>query len=158
LTLRKGDLGIRLNKRRAASPLFQLIPLADRTMSNILEGGLQNIVELIEFSMEAVAVFCILMGLISSVHMMVRNPRRIMESHFLLVRLRLGAWLTLALEFQLGADILSTTLAPTFEELGKLGVIALIRTFLNYFLHQELAEVEKQEAQLRDLNRTHPTE
>ncbi len=44
----------------------------------------------------------------------------------------------LALEFQLGADILSTTLSSTFDSLGKLGIVALIRTFLNYFLTQEL--------------------
>jgi uncharacterized membrane protein len=44
----------------------------------------------------------------------------------------------LALEFQLGADILSTTYHSTFESLGKLGIVALIRTFLNYFLNQEL--------------------
>jgi uncharacterized membrane protein len=47
-------------------------------------------------------------------------------------------WLALALEFQLGADILSTTVAPTFDSLGKLGILALIRTFLNYFLTREL--------------------
>ncbi|NET53786.1 MAG: DUF1622 domain-containing protein, partial [Merismopedia sp. SIO2A8] len=59
---------------------------------------------------------------------------------FLDVRLQFGVWLALALEFQLGADILATTIAPTFETLGKLGAIALIRTFLNYFLNQELVE------------------
>jgi uncharacterized membrane protein len=54
------------------------------------------------------------------------------------LRLRFGGWLTIALEFQLGADILNTTVAPTFEALAKLGAIALIRTFLNYFLGKEL--------------------
>jgi uncharacterized membrane protein len=127
-------------------------------MIEILEGGLQEIVGLLGFGMEAVAVFCVLMGLVSSVLITMRNPGRVMKSHFLLLRLRLGAWLALALEFQLGADILSTTVAPTFEELGKLGAIALIRTFLNYFLHQELADEEKRESQLRTLNSTEQTE
>ena len=48
--------------------------------------------------------------------------------------------MAVALEFQLGADILATTIAPSFETLGKLGAIALIRTFLNYFLNKELVE------------------
>ena len=121
-------------------------------MVELLEGGLQEIVGLLEFGMEAVAVFCVLMGLVASVLITMRNPGQVMKSHFLLLRLRLGAWLALALEFQLGADILSTTVAPTFEELGRLGAIALIRTFLNYFLHQELADEEKRESQLRTLN------
>jgi uncharacterized membrane protein len=64
------------------------------------------------------------------------------QSIFLRVRIRLGSWFALGLEFQLGADILATTIAPTFEELGKLALLALIRTFLNYFLRQEL-ESEK---------------
>jgi uncharacterized membrane protein len=57
---------------------------------------------------------------------------------FIEIRLCFGSWLALALEFQLGADILNTTVAPSFEALGKLGIIALIRTFLNYFLSKEL--------------------
>jgi uncharacterized membrane protein len=55
----------------------------------------------------------------------------------------------LALEFQLGADILSTTIAPSPEALTQLAIIAVIRTFLNYFLNKEL---EKQyELQEREL-------
>jgi len=51
--------------------------------------------------------------------------------------------LALALEFQLGADILGTTIAPSAEELVRLALIATIRTFLNFFLGKELeAELE----------------
>lgn len=59
----------------------------------------------------------------------------------LLVRLRFGIWLALALEFQLGADILATTITSNLEALGKLAAIAVIRTFLNYFLNKELETV-----------------
>jgi len=58
----------------------------------------------------------------------------------------LGKYLVLALEFQVGADILSTAIAPSWEQIGKLGAIALIRTMLNYFLTRELAEEQKREA------------
>jgi uncharacterized membrane protein len=92
------------------------------------------------------------MGLATSVLVSIRNPGQIVKSHFLLLRLRLGSWLALALEFQLGADILTTTVAPTFEDLGKLASIALIRTFLNYFLNRELADEEQRESQLHMLN------
>ncbi len=45
-----------------------------------------------------------------------------------------GDWLATALEFQLAADILATTVDPDLDSLIKLGIIAVIRTFLNYFL------------------------
>ena len=54
------------------------------------------------------------------------------------VRLRLGRWLALALEFELGADILRTAVAPTWSEIGELAAIAAVRTALNYFLQREI--------------------
>jgi len=54
------------------------------------------------------------------------------------IRLRLGRWLALALEFELGADILRTAIAPTWVEIGQLAAIATIRTLLNYFLQLEI--------------------
>ena len=59
------------------------------------------------------------------------------------VRLRLGRWLAVALEFELGADILRTAVAPTWSEIGQLAAIAAIRTILNYFLQQEIEKAEK---------------
>ncbi len=55
------------------------------------------------------------------------------------VRLILARHLSLALEFQLAADILSTAISPSWEQIGKLGAIAVIRTSLNYFLAREIA-------------------
>ena len=54
------------------------------------------------------------------------------------IRLRLGRWLTLALEFLVAADILRTTVAPTWTEIGQLAAIIALRTLLNYFLEKEI--------------------
>ncbi len=54
------------------------------------------------------------------------------------VRLRLGRWLAVALEFELGADILRTAIAPSWNQIGQLAAIAALRTLLNYFLEQEI--------------------
>src|SRR5688572_32818691 len=56
------------------------------------------------------------------------------------IRQNLGRSLALALEFLLGADILQTAVAPTWEDIGKLAAIAVLRTGLNYFLALELKE------------------
>jgi hypothetical protein len=45
-----------------------------------------------------------------------------------------------ALELQLGADILSTAIAPSWDQIGKLGAVAIIRTALNFFLMREMHE------------------
>ncbi len=54
------------------------------------------------------------------------------------VWLRFARWLVAALTFQLAADIVSTTSAPSWQEIGRLGAIAAIRTFLSYFLDREV--------------------
>ena len=51
---------------------------------------------------------------------------------------RYGMWLLLGLEFELAADIIGSVISPTWQEVGKLGAIAVIRTFLNYFLEKDL--------------------
>jgi uncharacterized membrane protein len=56
------------------------------------------------------------------------------------VRLTLARFLAIALEFQLGADILATAVAPSWDAIGKLSAIAVIRTALNYFLAREMNE------------------
>jgi len=64
------------------------------------------------------------------------------------VRLFLGRYLALGLEFQLGADILSTAVAPTLDDVILLGAIAAIRTALNFFLSQEMARERREETGL----------
>ncbi len=58
------------------------------------------------------------------------------------VRLRLGRWLAVALEFELAADILRTAVAPTWTEIGQLAAIAVLRTALNYVLQQEIDKAQ----------------
>jgi uncharacterized membrane protein len=59
------------------------------------------------------------------------------------VRLRLGRWLAVALEFLLAADILKTAVAPSWDDIGKLAAIAALRTLLNYFLEKEIDKEEE---------------
>ena len=62
------------------------------------------------------------------------------------IRLQLGKALALALEFELGADILKTAVAPSLAIIAQLAAIAFLRTFLNYFLEQELRQAEQRRA------------
>jgi uncharacterized membrane protein len=58
---------------------------------------------------------------------------------------RFGMWLLLGLEFELAADIIASVVSPTWQDIGELGAIAVIRTFLNYFLERDLENAEKTE-------------
>ena len=55
---------------------------------------------------------------------------------------RFGMWLLLGLEFELAADIIGSVISPSWADVGKLGAIAVIRTFLNYFLESDLEHAE----------------
>ena len=59
-------------------------------------------------------------------------------------RLVLARFLSLALEFQLAADILATAVSPSWTQVGKLGAIAVIRTALNFFLAREMKEEQEE--------------
>lgn len=54
------------------------------------------------------------------------------------IRLQLGRWLSLALEFELAADILRTAVTPTWTDVGLLASIVVLRTVLNFFLQMEI--------------------
>jgi uncharacterized membrane protein len=57
--------------------------------------------------------------------------------------LRFATWILLALEFALAADILRTAVAPTWDDISKLAVIATIRTMLNYFLAKDISAFDQ---------------
>jgi uncharacterized membrane protein len=59
---------------------------------------------------------------------------------------RFATWLVLALEFELGADIIRSAVAPTWSDIGQLAAIAAIRTFLNYTLEMDIQRTKPHKA------------
>ena len=67
------------------------------------------------------------------------------------VWLRYARWLVAGLTFQLAADIVETAITDDWAAIGRLAAIAVIRTFLNYFLERDLEDVrERQHASARE--------
>ena len=54
--------------------------------------------------------------------------------------LRYARWLVAGLTFQLAADIIETASAPSWDDIGRLAAIAVIRTFLNFFLERDILD------------------
>jgi len=102
-----------------------------------LRGAVELLVRLVEVAGALVIFAGAVLGLIRLCISIVghRSP-----SSFSAIRLGLGRFLALGLEFQLAADLLRTAVAPSFEQIGKLAAIAAIRTALNFFLARELRE------------------
>jgi uncharacterized membrane protein len=118
--------------------------------------GLLTIVSFLKMVLESISIFCVLLGLVTSVIMtvgLVRRPGQFLQN-IPALRLQFGSWLGLALEFQLGADIVATTINPTLQSLGELAILAAIRTFLNFFLQRELAAEAQITAQMAESEAT----
>jgi uncharacterized membrane protein len=60
------------------------------------------------------------------------------------IRVELGHYLALGLEFLVAKDIVETIVSPTWEELGKLTVLIVLRTLLTLFLAHEVKEVREE--------------
>ena len=82
------------------------------------------------------AILVISVGIVKSLYIYIKDAligvksvAAIQES-----RLELGHAFSLGLGFLIGASILKTTIAPTWNDIGQLGTIIAIRTILNYFL------------------------
>ena len=66
--------------------------------------------------------------------------------HFHTGYIQYARWLVGGLTFQLAADIVESAFSPSWDEIGRLAAVAVIRTFVNFFLERDLAQEEKREA------------
>lgn len=115
-----------------------------------VEGLVQDWVEWLCLLVEALGGLVIAVGIVLVVFALVRRALSRQGGSFNPIRLAFARYLTLALELQLAADILSTSVAPTWDRIGKLAAIAVIRTALNYFLSKEMEhESAAQESEAR---------
>lgn len=110
-----------------------------------MEEALADAVRVLVLVVEACGIAVITVGALwSFLRFVWVGLRRRDAGAFVSVRLTLGRFLALGLEFQLASDVLRTAVAPTFRELGQLAAVAAIRTALNYFLSKEIAEERRQ--------------
>ena len=112
-------------------------------MENLpLEQLVKAIAGRVALGIELIAVACVVVGVVRSLPLIFTGAGRAAAPPFSGgVFARLARWLVLALEFALAADIVRTAIEPTWKDIGMLASIAVIRTFLNYFLMRDLEKV-----------------
>ena len=122
---------------------MQALPENPATLFVRTEDAVVAAVQWLKLGVELVGATIIALGIITAGALLVKALLARRTADFTAIRLTLARYLALALEFQLGADILSTAIAPSWEQIGKLGAIAVIRTALNFFLSKEMEQEKK---------------
>ena len=117
--------------------------LVDAPSEGALEATIINLVQWMRLIIETTSAVIICIGVVVALFEFARLLIPPQTEGCNRIRLTLARYLSLALEFQLGADILSTAIAPSWNQIGKLAAIAVIRTALNYFLMREMREERK---------------
>jgi uncharacterized membrane protein len=116
-----------------------------------MEEWLHLVTQDIVIIIDAMALILVAVGTFEAFFtgLWVAFPASAAHRRFREILVRYGRWLVAGLTFQLAADIIGTSIAPSWQEVGQLGAIAVIRTFLNFFLERDLVE-------LSDAGRTLP--
>jgi uncharacterized membrane protein len=111
-----------------------------------MESLLKQFSEIAALGLQGLAVVLIAYGALEAFIILARNVAlgHAAEHWRKDLFVRFGMWLILGLQYALAADIVSTVIAPTWNDIGQLAAIALIRTFLNYFLERDLTEAEEE--------------
>jgi uncharacterized membrane protein len=129
-------------------PALYIVALLQESVRGIVRGPGETFVEptvvnlvswlklLVELTGAAIIAIGIVLAFVGFLRVLIASE----PDNYNKIRLLLARYLALALEFQLGADILSTAISPSWDQIGKLGAIAVIRTALNYFLSMEMRE------------------
>ena len=118
-----------------------------------MEAVLHAVGHSVALTVEALAIIVIAAGTVEAVGNIIRIMRapHVTGADRRTVWLDFAGWLVAALTFQLAADIISTSFSPNWTEVGRLGAIAAIRTFLSYFLDREVESTRRlQHAGARD--------
>jgi uncharacterized membrane protein len=108
-----------------------------------MEEVLKVIAMYVALALEAVAIVVIVVGAVETVigifGAMLRGHASNADKRA--VWLEFARWLVAGLTYQLAADIVQTTVAPTWDEIGRVAAIAAIRTFLTFFLDRDIDTV-----------------
>ena len=109
-----------------------------------MNGTFDRVAETIAVGVEAGAALLIAIGAIEALIGSLSSlaGKRAIVGERRAVWVRFGGWLLLALEFELAADILRSAISPTWESIGQLAAIAVIRTFLSFFLERDIRPAE----------------
>ena len=123
-----------------------------------MEAAFHEIANTVATAIEFVMVLVIAIGAIEAVFDVARQlvRRDAVRAAIREIWLRFAAWIVLALEFALAADLIRTVITPSWDEVGKLAAIGAIRTALSYFIGRDIDEFRHKPGEGAAGPATHP--
>ncbi|ABR91454.1 Uncharacterized conserved protein [Janthinobacterium sp. Marseille] len=117
-----------------------------------MEELFKTIAAYIALVIESIGILMIAIGTVVAIanvlqHVLVQKRNNAEQRN---VYLQYAGWLVAGLTFQLAGDIVHTAIAPSWDEIGKLAAIALIRTFLTYFLDKDMESMREKQKEALD--------
>jgi uncharacterized membrane protein len=99
----------------------------------------ESVIPIIDMMALMVVTYGAIEGFIGAVRLVVLRDNSLQNRN---VWLRFARLLVAGLTFQLAADIIETSISSSWEALGQIAAIAVIRTFLNYFLEKDVERLD----------------
>jgi len=97
-------------------------------------------------ALNGVAVLIIFLGALQALYgMIVLVITRRSPHEGRVIWLQFARWLVAGLTFQLAGDLIETSISTTWQTIARVGIVAVIRTFLNFFLERDLEEVRQRQ-------------
>ena len=103
----------------------------------MIEHNFENLVRLCILLIELAGIVVIVISMVRGFIGFVRK-----DDH---TRINLAQGIMLGLEFKIGSEVLRSVIVTTWNELGTLAAIILLRSLLTLLLHWEIGEEEKRE-------------
>jgi uncharacterized membrane protein len=107
----------------------------------VSESDFKSAVDAVSKAIDGAGVVVVVVGLLVATggFLLALQSRRGREGAYLSYRQQVGKAILLGLEFLVAADIIRTVaVEPTFEGVGVLAIVVLVRTFLSFTLDVEL--------------------
>jgi uncharacterized membrane protein len=116
-----------------------------------LRFGIEQVTSIVAMAVDIVMVMIVAVGSFRAVIAVAKclHAGEALATSIREIWLHYAAWIILALEFALAADLIDTVIAPSWQEIGQLGAIAVIRIALGYFLGKDIEEYRKARPQSR---------
>lgn len=110
-----------------------------------MQEALAYIASYVSLGLAAIAILLIVFGAVEAAVAVFRTllSPQTRNADKRAVWLEFARWLIAALTFQLAADIVATTIAPTWDDIGRVAAVAAIRTVLTVFLDHDIDSMRR---------------
>lgn len=108
-----------------------------------MESIIEHVANVASIISQLVGIFVVMLGMTKAFLIYFRSTiaRKKTVEAIRKSRLELGHSFSLGLGFLIGASIIKTTVAPSWQDIGQLASVIAIRTILNFFMTRDIEKL-----------------